>query len=118
MTNELSALSKTVATAQNDNSDLHKIKMNPANGQEFSLGQWTEKESNMLRYGLEQYDCDWKTIQKMVKTRTVAQIRSRASKLTKVKQFKEVGSSDNLEDYAENSNSSTKSLSEHNTCFT
>lgn len=50
-------------------------KKNPTNG------RWTKTEHDRFMKGLEKFGKDWVSVQKVVKTRTLTQVRSHAQKV-------------------------------------
>ena len=44
-------------------------------------GRWTKTQNDRFMKGLEKYGRDWVLVQKIVKTRTLSQVRSHAQKV-------------------------------------
>lgn len=59
--------------------------MKPQNPKKNNLkstnGRWTKTEHDRFMKGLERYGRDWVSVQKIVKTRSLTQVRSHAQKV-------------------------------------
>jgi len=51
------------------------------NEDSFGKGKWSKTEHDRFIKGVEKYGKDWVIIQKVVKTRTLTQVRSHAQKV-------------------------------------